>query len=74
MISKNNHQNKIFIVMTLATISFMILDSSVIGISDARKMSPYSCKPNNDGPMGPTKCCAVDLDTLINWCTSIRQC
>ena len=70
MTSKINFRGNTLVAIILVTISFTILVSSVIGNSDARKMGPYSCKPNNDGSIGTTKCCAIDEETMLNWCTT----
>ncbi len=48
----------------------IMLSTLTIGNVDARDMSPYTCTPNNDGTIGTTKCCAIDLNTSYYWCTT----
>ncbi len=69
-INKIKFQNKAIFVIVLTIISMIILSTLSIGNVDARKMGTYSCTPNNDGTIGTTTCCAVDLDTATNWCTT----
>ena len=56
------------IVLTL--ISMIILSTLTIGNIDARKMNTATCTGNNDGTVGTVTCCALDQDTMVQWCTT----
>ena len=41
-----------------------------MGNVDARKMNTATYTSNNDGTIGTVTCCALDQDTMVQWCTT----
>jgi hypothetical protein len=67
MYKKQPFKSKTMTILAIALISsIFLLNSTIAGNSDARKMGPYSCTPVGSSV---TKCCAVDLETTRTWCT-----
>jgi len=48
----------------------IILSTLTIGNVEARKMNTATCISNNDGTVGTVTCCALDQDTMVQWCTT----
>ena len=71
MIEQNITRANTLIFISIASISIVLfITASIVGYSDARKMTPYQCGPIPDsGTIGKVVCCAHEIGTTNGWCT-----
>ena len=48
----------------------IMLSTLIVENVDARNMNTATCTSNNDGTIGTVTCCALDQDTMVEWCTT----